>query len=320
MTTHYYVYIVLDSFTKLRDSRSEAGEFRWDFVLGVSTAGVSTVRDIVDVVEVQVGAFQIPLLSDAEYPTTPPGVTLVPHSTTSPPNPPLLPAAQYPAQLASSAAWIHNPYGQLPYGGRLTAQIREFGSQAVLGRTGPYHFGFTAQYNAAQYKAAPNSVTVVPDVGFDTFCFAPALAHLRGITVVLRNPDTPVHFEPDCMYNVYLQVTGNYLVFAAAAHGLSVGDRIHVSGYRSGCAALDVYINRADGHVVDSDPSASRSPGAILVGADRDRFWTDPAVAITLTDIGVASNSTLAQHLCTVYIAKRRIRIPMRFKCTTSRS
>jgi hypothetical protein len=73
-------------------------------------------------------------------------------------------------------------------------------------------------------------------------------------------------------------------------------------------AALDSYVNRADGHVASADPALPPlAPGSPI--PTPDAFWLDPAVSL----IDFAPPPALPQ-IVTVRIAKRRLRIPIRLR------
>lgn len=336
-------YIVLDSFSKLRSSRLEAGEIQWNFMVqGVTGDEVVGVRDKIDtVIEVQIGSFTLPFLPEVPYeptpgPIVPTGVNRVVlvhnnDNTTIPsaagPNPPLLPPTQYPVTLPPflQVPWVNNPYTQVPCGGRLTVQLREAGLQSYSDRFGArHHFEFTASYlSLAGVGANPGVLTAVPMSGaqWDTFVFTDPLKDVHGLTLVFRNPDVPIRFQPDCLYDVTADsdgagAPGPFLRFGAPRHGLAAGDRIFVEGFRSGAPALDSYVNRAEGHAVGGDPSAPPVPAGMPLalapapGPYPDVFWLDPAVSL----IDLTSPPPALPQLVTVCVAKRRVRIPVRIR------
>src|SRR5205814_1583050 len=119
---------------------------------------------------------------------------------------------------------------------------------------------------------------------WDTYTFTDPLKDIHGITLRFRNPDAPLAFLPDTLYNVSFASAGGapgpYIVATEANHGLAVGDRIFIEKFASGSSVLDRYINRSEGHVVAGDPGLpALPPGTPLAAVSLpDTFWLDPAV------------------------------------------
>ncbi|MFA6165802.1 MAG: hypothetical protein WC700_04240 [Gemmatimonadaceae bacterium] len=336
-------FMVLDSFNKLRESRVAEGEFQWNFMVqGVTGDQVIGVRDKIDtVIEVQMGPFTLPILEDVPYelvaaPAVSPSGTnrlvLIHNNANGASGPPtLIPNAggygQYPEGVllppaTTQTPWVNNPYTQLPNGNRLTVQIREAGLQSFSDRNGArHHFEFTTRY-AERIGHNPTMLQMVPVSGdWERYIFTDPLKDVHGVTLVFRNPDIPVKFLPDCLYEVTVvsdaaAAPGPFLRFDSTAHGLHMGDRIFVSGFRSGIAVLDTFVNRPQGLVVAGNPAvAPLPPGTPLASAgEPNRFWTDPAISI----VDFAPAPTLPQ-VVTVCIAKRRLLIPMRLRRVVDR-
>jgi hypothetical protein len=332
-------YMVLDTFLKQRDSAVDRGEFRWNFtVQGVTDGDALGVRDRVDtVIEIQIGSFSMPVPPEVPYalvpaPAAPTGTdrlvlvhnnanAAAPYSPTLVPN--FLGYGQYPPALLVPPAtalvpWVHNPYSQLPFD-RFTIQLREAGLQSYSDRGGArHHYEFAL--STACPVSSPAVLQAVPQCGhkWDTFIFTDPLRDVHGLTLVFRNPDVPLRFQPDCLYDVPVAADGAaapgpFLRVAAPGHGLCMGDRVFFSGFRSGNAGLDAHVNRAEGQVAAGDPSlAPLAPGAPIAG---DFFWTDPAVSI----IDLTATPPALPQLATVAIAKRRMRIPIRLRRVVAR-
>lgn len=340
-------YLILDTAVKLRESAVDRGEFRWNFMVqGVTGDEVIGVKDKIDnVIEIQVGSFNIPNLPEVPYVLAPPPVSptgidqlvlvrnnsnaLPPYSPTLVPNLGLGPG-QYPApQLVPTATapapsvvipWIHNPYTQVPFFDRFTIQIREAGLQSYSDRNGArHHYDFAISSPPAVLGMSPNMLLARPQSGklWDTFIFTDPLNNVHGITLVFRNPDIPIRFLPDCLYDVSIesdsvatppQAPGPFLRVNAPDHNLNMGDRIFITGFKSGNPKLDAFMNRPEGLVAAGDPSApALLPGAPIGGA---YFWTDPAVSIMDLTVQVP----VLPQTATVCIAKRRMRIPIRLR------
>lgn len=326
-------YIILDTFSKLRESQVEKGEFRWNFMVqGVTGDEVVGVRDKIDtVIEIQIGGFSLPVIPEVTYTlaappaATPSGtnqlVLVHNNNNAAPPLNPLLPPAQYPTSIPALTPWINNPYSQTPYGNRMTIQLREAGLQSYSDRNGARHH---YEFNIAYLSVAggnPNLLSAVPISGsqWDTFIFTDPLKDVHGLTLIFRNPDIPIRFLPDCLYDVAVvsdgaAAPGPFLRFDAPNHGLLVGDRIVVEGFKSGVPVLDSYINRPEGHVVSGDPSVAPLPPSSPIPTPNS-FWLDPAVSI----IDLTAPPPALPQSVTVCIAKRRMRIPIRLRRVVAR-
>jgi hypothetical protein len=328
-------YIVLDSFNKVPDFSNPAeGVFKWNFNVQGSTDNQAVgVRDRIDTVtEIQIGRFSLPIFPEVPYvlkaapAVTPSGLNqlVLVHNNNNAvaPNNPLLLSTQYPIELTTHSPWINNPYSQIPYGDRLTIQLKEVGLQAYTDIGGAHHhFEMVVAYAADLIGTNPNMVWATPMNGtaWDIFELTEPLFDVHGLTLVFRNPDIPVSFQPDVLYQTTVDsdaaaLPGPYLEFTYVNHGLSVGDRIYIKGYASGISTLDTYVNRPQGHVVSGNPAAAAlAPGTLLAnavapGPYADSFWLDPAVSIV--DFSPAPTAQIVD----VYVAKRRIRIPMRLR------
>lgn len=326
-------YIILDTFLKLRESAIDRGEFRWNFMIqGVTGDEVVGVKDKIDtVIEIQIGGFSLPISPEVPYvlaappPVTPSGtnqLVLVHNNNNAvPPLNPLLLAAQYPTTIPAQTPWVNNPYSQIPYGNRMTIQIREAGLQSYSDRHGArHHYEFNVTYLSVA-GGNPNLLTAVPMGGsqWDTFIFTDPLKDVHGLTLVFRNPDIPIRFLPDCLYDVSVvsdgaAAPGPFLRFDYPNHGLLVGDRVVIEGFKSGVSVLDSYINRPEGHVVSGDPSLAPLPPSAPIPTPNS-FWLDPAVSI----IDLTAPAPVLPQIVMVCIAKRRMRIPIRLRRVVAR-
>jgi hypothetical protein len=345
-------YLVLDSFEKIKESRIERGEFQWNFMVqGVTGDQVIGIRDKMDtIIEAQMGGFIFPMPPEVPYivrappPVSPSGLnTLVlVHNNANgsgqfvadPPT--LVPnmggIGQYPPSILASSPsstfvipWINNPYTQVPFGNQITVQMKEAGLQSYSDRGGArHHFQFNVTYISAATGLNPTMLQAVPLTGnvWDIFTFTDPIKDFHGLTLVFRNPDIPIRFEPDCYYDVQVisdgaGSPGPFLRFNVPNHGLNAGDRVFILGFKSGISILDSYVNRAEGHAINGDPLAGAgplAPSVPLAPAYADFFWTDPAISI----IDFAPAPLLPQ-VVTVCVAKRRLRIPMRLRGVVGR-
>ena len=337
-------YIILDSFLKLRESAIDRGEFRWNFMIqGVTGDDVIGVKDKIDnVIEIQLGSFSMPILQDVPYSTvstitafTGVDQVIFYHNNTNANNtPPTLvpnasPYGQYPPGLLTPTAittpttltpWIHNPYSQLPFFGRFTIQLREAGLQSYSDRNGArHHYEFTLASPMGVISSNPNMLLALPQCGsqWDTYIFTDPLKDVHGLTLVFRNPDIPINFLPDCLYEVEIETDGSappgaFLRVNAPGHKLNMGDRIFINGFKSGNALLDTYVNRPEGLVAAGDPNIPLNAGVLITG---DYFWTDPAIGIS----NLINQAPALPQRVTVCIAKRRMRIPVRLRRVVAR-
>jgi hypothetical protein len=331
-------FMILDTFDKVRSSQPEKGVFKFNFMVqGTTGDQVIGVRDVIDtVIEIQVGGFAMPIIPDVPYnlkappPSSPSGrnqLVLVQNNTNpAPPFSPQLLPGQYPASLPAQSPWINNPYSQLPFGNRMTIQLEEAGLQSYSDRKGArHHFEFNVAYPVPVLDGNPNMLSAMPIRGtqWDIYTFTDPLKSIDGLTLVFRNPDIQMKFEPDCYYEVEVDIDaalapGPFLKFKVDGHNLLMGDRIFITGMKSTIDALDVYVNRPEGHAVAGDPTqpplAPSTPIPTL-----DTFWLDPGVSvIDMLPLAPAGSLVLPQ-IVTVYVAKRRMRIPIRFRRVVDR-
>lgn len=334
-------YVVLDTFYKLQASDVARGTFQWNFMIQGDTGNeVVGIRDKMStVIAVQLGPFSMPILPEVPYvlapvPAAPTGTDQIGlyhnNANAAPPLNPLLPVNQYPQGIATAPGteinpWVNNPYTQFPSYGRFTIQLREAGLQSYSDGLGArHHYDFTLSTTANSGGTNPNMLAAVPQSGawWDTFLFTDPLEYIHGITLVFRNPDAPIRFLPDCLYDVSVEsdgaaYPGPYLRIRAPGFGLNWGDRFIIRGFQSGNPGLDTLMNRIDGWVAAGDPSgvAASSGTPISVAGDPDVFYTDPAVSIHDLTVNVPA----LPQIVDVCIAKRRMRIPARFRTVVSR-
>ena len=221
----------------------------------------------------------------------------------------------------------------------MTLQLEEIGSQSYTDRGGVrHHF----EFDAVPVFAASGSLStmineptigvantpppivgmrLVPLPGSDTFNFTDPIKDVHGLTLVFRNPDQPVQFPIDIVYGAQASTDSTRypgIVFSIpvgpAPQGamplLVANDHITISGFTSGNATIDNYINRAQGHAVGA-------------ASDETSISLNPSVDITpLVPSPPAAGTPVPIHSSTrinLMIAKNRVRIPIRFRRVVQR-
>lgn len=346
-------YVVLDSFIKLETSKTEVGEFKWLFnSQGLSTSETIGVKEVIDyVTEIQFGTFFIPTLEDVTYfdltflentdvnliqNNSSPGIneppTLVRNGTVS---------GQYPTTILRNDAetyvfpWINNPYTQVPYYNRMTIQIVEAGLQSYVNMNNTrFNFEYELRHDTDMCSTSNYILArAVDGDNWDSFVFSTPLRDLLSMTVIFRNPDDPISFEPDVMYRSVLNITfdifsldGYHITITTQYdHKLRAGDRIFLKNFVPKDPVTGIenplfpqhiknYINRSQGHAINTVPGTTffpLDPGEDISGS---AFSLDPSLKILLPiDANILA---CIPGLVDVYIAKRRLRIPVRIKCS----
>lgn len=347
-------YIIVDSFNKIRSSDTSQGEFKWNIFKGIGSREecVNIYEDLGDVIEICMGSFYMPILEDLSY--NDPKFNISVGTATLEVNnfnntmPMTLKRSidstitgQYPFSLLTPGGldyvnpWINSPYTQIPFSNRFTVQLLEAGYYSYNNNNNTrYNFEFDALYGGDNgYN--PNFLLVNPinsSDKWDNFNFNDPIRSLTSISLVFRNPDNRIKFEPDIFYNAVIDTEVDifgvtWIVFynrQFTVHNLSMGDRIYIKNFVPKLSNgtfnnlfpkyLTDYINRIEGHVVSGKyPSHSSS----TYYGDRFpvptyKFGTDPAIKL-LNPLDVNITNSLPGS-CDIYIAKRRLRIPMRFK------
>ena len=225
----------------------------------------------------------------------------------------------------STLPWLNNPYTQLP-NGRFTIQVREVGLQSISDVNGNRHnFEYDVEYRTDIGKSA-TTYQAKPLKDLNTYIFTQPITSLQGISLVFRNPDMPITFEPDVYRRVTFQFGGpNFFInFLLDYHNFRVGDRIYIQDFRgwAGSGNLASVLNRPEGFVVanynDSaigphvNPAVDHPLGYGSLLQNPGKFTIDPAVSIQNINGGVVPAGT--DMTVTIYVEKRRMRIPIRFR------
>jgi hypothetical protein len=342
-------FVVLDSFAKIKTSSTEKGEYQWIFnVQGLSSDEQLGILNVIDnVYEIQIGSFYMPILEDINYIDEKfikfSDVTLIKNNTTPPLESVLPPTlirnsytyGQYPHSILQpdenyKIPWSNNPYSQTPFCNRITVYIKEANLQSYCNVNNTrYNYEFISMYDTRLHNN-PNFMQVQPINGskWDTFRFNTPLRHMESITLVFRNPDQSIQFEPDIMYKSLINMIdindpfngGLVHITTQFLHKLNSGDRIYLKNFRPLKADstfndefpvhITNYILRPEGHVVNNIiPDIALDPALPLT--DGFTFGLDPALKLInpLPSTLISFPSTID-----VFIAKRRLRIPLRIR------
>jgi hypothetical protein len=328
-------YMILDSFEKVETSDPTVGDYRFNFMVqGVTQNQNIGVRDILDtIIQIQIGTFFIPIIYPYRYNLNPsPSSTFTSGLPVLFQNGPDLEGPTFQNPLSS-------PLTQLPYGGRVTLELREIGLQSYSDRGGVHHH---FEFDAVPVFAAAGSLStmineptigaanapppivgmrLVPLPGCDIFNFTDPIKDVHGLTLLFRNPDLPIRFLPDVVYGS--QAFTDSTRYPGIVFTIPVGpapqgtvalvvpnDRIIISGFTSGNAIIDNYINRVQGHAVgaaSTDLSISLNPSVDI----SPLVPSPPAPGIQ-----VPIRSSTRTNL---YVTKNRVRIPIRFRRVVQR-
>lgn len=328
-------YVAFDSFRKNPDqSDPSKGRFQWNVMIqGTSHDSYTGVTgELGNVISVQVAPFIFPNVPEVPYVLNAAAggsnqLSLVQNNTSATGvAPSLIPNAsgvgQYPASALQPSAtatwpWPANPYSQLTCGNRFTMQIVEPNMQAFSDGPGSRHHAEFLLENTTPF-VSPNTFVASPIHGnhSETYNFTDPVIDFPSVTLVFRNPDEPIRFDPDVLYGAQSGVTAvgpaSYISLTSPGHNLLSGDRIVIREFNSANAKLNAYMNRPEGHVAAGDPnSAPLAPGVPIVG---NTFWTDPLVGIEQLVPVPTVNSVV--NVC---VMKRRLRVTLRFRTVVGR-
>lgn len=307
------MYMVFDSAQKVETSNVGRGEYRFNFnVQSVTASQKIGVHDTVDtVISAQVMPFYVPLISQLEYQTNDPITDVsLPRLVSNAAPPP--------------AGNLSVPLTQLPYGSRITMEMKEIGIQSISDDGNVrHHFEFTAE----EYEGSTNGkdrILLTPLYLSSIYTFTTPIRDIDGLTMIFRDPYRPISFPADVLYYVRASVVvigvNNFLLFTstnlmgtAVDHNLGPDDRIYIRGFTGVTGAvpepamvgvINTYINREEGHIVGSG------------GLTASTFRLNPDVDVTVFAPGPAIQSTTRIE---IVIAKNRVRIPMRFRRVVDR-
>ena len=337
-------YMILDSFSKIQDLNIPAGNFKWNFKIQGDTDefNIGVKDEINNITEIQMGSFSMPILENIPYIPTNTGlpngvIVTIPYNNIS--ASPLLNPNQYPQIAAIGGSlnspnvispWCSNPYSQTPFNNRITVQLKEIGLQSFSDRNNARH-SFEYELITGYNGENPTMMKAVPAYNseWNTYIMTEPIQQIHGLTLVFRNPDIPINFLPD-LYRVSLISTlidGRYLIGFTLPNNdtLNINDRIFITGFKSNIQNIDTYINRQQGHtVIDNNitPLSLSESGVSIIGT----IFLNPLINITELVFTQAQPNypnkppielplgVLPSNVVNIYIAKRRLRIPIRFR------
>lgn len=371
-------YVVLDSFQKREDSKTERGEYVFNFnPQGVTKNQMIGVRDkITRLIEVHLERFTIPLLKpdrfkasqvvaddsslgvlDLQDNSTPSDDAIA--GTSDDPHPSI----------------VNHPRQQYVFNRRVTMYMRDIGAQSFTGHGDTrHHFEFDTTIHGDGSKSGINGDKLLLTPHTSKYVLTDPIAHIHGLTINFFNPDRPLRIPPDVMYGAQAysrHLSGStdnavncmqfQFIDQTGLIELSYGDRVFIAGFEhiSGTnaitsapgvvpvvrdsfvtrdAILNRYINRPEGHILGDDPVG-------VVGVDGGGATAGPSIDATYTGLGNRWNIYLDPYVKTIglyasnhvigdlvngdlirsrtrvdiYIAKYRIRIPVRFRTMTKK-
>lgn len=320
-------FLVLDSFEKLRESPVEVGEFQFNFMVqGVTRNQNIGVRETLKtVIGIQCYEFSIPNLPldnfDPAVATvlSPPLAALNLAENWSPAVLPNLPPQDAP--LSSTGDWRT----QLPYSNRITMFFKEIGLQSFSdtnNRRHHYEFKATPLPRVTTSLLAPSSdrLALAPIDQSSYYLFTEPIQAVHGLTLAFYTPGEPVKFPPDVLYGAAAATDAAGLLtftFTDPTNliNLAPEDRIFVQGFEittpgAPAAVLDRWVTRPEGQLVGAGGYAVDGPTSAASGTTVT-FRLNPDVTVP----GVPPNTALTSAKpIDVYIAKNRIRIPLRFR------
>ena len=138
---------------------------------------------------------------------------------------------------------------QIPYCGRITAEIKELGRQFYSDSDNVrHHF----EYDTTDNK--DGTMKLSPNDKFSLFIFTDPVKDIQGMTLVFRNPFIGISFLPDvyagASAGIAIVGAGQLLTFQVTGHGLVAGDMIFIKGFASASTVLNNWVNQVQGLIV----------------------------------------------------------------------
>ena len=232
---------------------------------------------------------------------------------------------------------------------RITMYMRDISAQSFIdNEDAHHHFEFETTGSGHGSSAVTghtngNSILLTPID--DNYVFTDPINHVHGMVVNFFNPDYALKMPPDVIYGVsfYAMDTTSFsstniieIRFNEPTGQLTllVGDRIFFKGFENYYDekitqnhTLNRYINRPEGHIIGSDPISTSTVGGIVLSTNNTyKLYLNPIIQTTSLDGLTGSGSTYvdgdeikSKTRVNMYIAKNRIRIPIRFRTLTKK-
>lgn len=338
-------HIVLDTFRKEpSESYPERGIISWNLAINGPTSEdrLGVRHPLQQVSEIEIKEFTMPIPDPVKYTfgSTIDGYTVLKTVTLN-----SSPATMTTPQTDKP---FESPLAQSPYDKHITLYIKETGMQSISDIAGRRHnFDLRLMSFDILGTSDPmifNMCQAVPKQ--EIIRFADPLTDITRITLEFKNPDTPIRLMPDCYYGVDVRMVASgtsptdttvgvvynltifirdFCISNGDDLGLTENDRIYISGFATNNVSLNRYMNSPDGLLIGkniTDPVTNfnalysyATSGDIYAASNC--FVLNPNITGTVTSV-TSSHTTLPfwfpPQRVTVYIPKRRIRIPMRFQ------
>ena len=333
-------YLILDSYNKIEDSHVDRGEYKFNFnphgLTGDQAIGIRD--DITRIIEIAVCSFTIPLIKNDLFRAADADPTFSILGLTD----------NFAGYVAPDISYIEDRTQQYAYE-RITMYMQDISAQSFLdNENSRHHFEFdVSAVGHATGSGHGNKLLMTPID--NTYVLSDPVNHVHGMAISFFNPDYPLKMPPDVIYGIALySVTqsggtssaDNVIQFRflepTGQLNLLVGDRVFFKGFESyyieaGSTTktthnhtLNKYINRQEGHRLGDDPVLGTA-AIITVSNNLYKLYLDPKIS-TANLKGVdgvtapANNEEFkSKTRVNMYIAKNRIRIPIRFRTLSKR-
>ena len=335
-------YMILDSYQKLEDSHPDRGEYKFHFnPRGATKDQAIGIRDdITRIIEMTVSKFTIPLTSLVSFDTNvidaiDPSLSVLNLTQNT-----AVPTADISIMTDRAQQYAHR---------RITMYMRDISAQSFIdNEDAHHHFEFETTGHGHGSSTIPghtnsNSILLTPID--DNYVFTDPINHVHGMVVNFFNPDYALKMPPDVIYGVsfYAMDTTSFsstniieIRFNEPTGQLTllVGDRIFFKGFENYYDekitqnhTLNRYINRPEGHIIGLDPISTSTVGGIVLSTNNTyKLYLNPIIQTISLDGPTGSGSTYSdgdeiksKTRVNMYIAKNRIRIPIRFRTLTKK-
>ena len=338
-------YMILDSYQKLEDSHLELGEYKFNFSPrgGTRDQAIGIRDDITRIIEITVSKFTIPLTKLESFNS----VTIVAAN----PSLSVLELAANPSEPSANISSVSSRHQQYAYQ-RITMLMRDISAQSFIDNENTqHHFEFDITAIGHTTGAGHGNKLLMTPID-DNYVLTDPINHVHGMSINFFNPDYPLKMPPDVIYGVTLysatpntaaSPTDNIIQFRfsepTAQLELLYGDRIYFKGFESNYTlsstnakitqnhVLNRYINRQEGHIIGEDiVSVTSSIVSLVVTASNNIYniYLNPNIKTINLDNLTSSGSVGTAYAngeeiksktrVNMYIAKNRIRIPVRFR------